>query len=185
MSVSTMSNDSAKICDIPVVVSVAVVDSGGGVELGREEVTEEGGKVSEAEVDASEVVKDEAMSDDNLPEEVEDSGAVVGEEEAAVVVISSLVVVDVPEAVAVNSEAESVVLGAWEVLGAAVVEGALVVVCSAAVVCSAVVDAGAEAEDVSAVDSAVVLAGSSMNAKVSCLASIIYSICRYGTYPMR
>lgn len=65
------------------------------------------------------------------------------------------------EAVAVNSEAESVVLGAWEVLGAAVVEGALVVVCSAAVVCSAVVDAGAEAEDVSAVDSAVVLAGSS------------------------
>ena len=78
-------------------VSVAVVDSGGGVEVGREEVTEEGGKVSEAVVDASEVVKDEAMSDDNLPEEVEDTGAVVGEEEAAVVVssVSVVVVVDV------------------------------------------------------------------------------------------
>lgn len=122
------------------------------------------------------------MSDDNLPEEVEDSGAVVGEEEAAVVVVSSPVVVDVPEAVAVDSGAELVVLGAWEVLGAAVVEGALDDVCSAAVVCSAVVDAGAEAEDVSAVASAVVLAGSSMDARVS-LVMFVDSIPRCSTYP--
>ena len=70
--------------DIPVVVSVVVVDSGGEVEGGREEVIEEGGKVSEAVVDAS--VNDETMLDDDLPVEVVDSGAVVGEEEAAVVV---------------------------------------------------------------------------------------------------
>lgn len=89
------------------------------------------------------------MPDDNLPEEVVDAGAVVGEEEAAVVVFSSAV--DVPE----DAGAEEVVEAGAE-LGE--LEGDALVDCSEEVVDSAVVDAGAEDEVESAVvDSALEL----------------------------
>lgn len=139
--------------DIPVVVSVAVVVSGGEVEEGREDVEEEGGKVSEAVVDAS--VNDETMLDDDLPVEVVDSGAVVVGEEEAAVVVSSVPVVDVP-IIVVDSEGEVVELGGSVEVALPV----LVVVCSSVVVRPAVVEAGVEVEDESeVVDPAVVLAG--------------------------
>lgn len=135
-------------------VSAVVVDSGGDVEEGKEEVEEEGGRVSEVE----------AALDDNLPEEVVDAGAVVGEEEAAVVVSSS-VDVDVPEVVVEEEDSGAevgVVLWASVVLAGPVVEPGVVVVWSADVVRPAVVDAGAvDEEEPAVVDSGAELLGGS------------------------
>lgn len=131
--------------DIPVVVSAAVAEFGE-VDVGKEEDKEEGEEESKVVV-ASDEATDEVMVDDNLPEELVDAGALVGEEEAAVVVSSS--VVDVPEV----AEAEVVEAGAE--LG--VLEGDALVDCSEAVVDPAVVDAGADEDESAVADSAVEL----------------------------